>query len=359
MGWKRQDKELTPQEAIALAQRELAPYWIGSAPMVAGVRLENKFFLYALEKEFEKKPWFILFIDITDFSGEFAASIIQEWHRRYSSHPIGFLVVVVPAYEFLKNDKTLVKEWLEDLRINCPIVIDPDGGLVGAFGTRDLPRFIIFKNGRFFGDYSGNNWYVNPEHQIQTFLRETDPGLPLLPTQKQVTNDGHDLLRLEFGFHPRLGKVHSIFQKGFTVPEGSERRVFHWIGGVRPRKMEAGELFVSGHWEQEPERIITSDMGALIAFKCPGRKISLIASAMPDGKEPPRIVLEVNGDTISESYLRKDAFLDDQGRAMITVKQVRIYNVICDLPEDKREITLRFPNADVAPIALYGIRAGN
>ena len=38
MAWKRKEKKLTPDEAIALAKKELAPFWIGSEPLFAAIK---------------------------------------------------------------------------------------------------------------------------------------------------------------------------------------------------------------------------------------------------------------------------------------------------------------------------------
>ena len=44
MVWKPREKELTAEEAIEQAAKELAPFWYGCSPLLAGI-LEDGIFL--------------------------------------------------------------------------------------------------------------------------------------------------------------------------------------------------------------------------------------------------------------------------------------------------------------------------
>ena len=56
MAWKPKEKQLTPEEAIAQARKELAPYWLNSEPLLAAVRGDDqKITVHPLAKDFESK----------------------------------------------------------------------------------------------------------------------------------------------------------------------------------------------------------------------------------------------------------------------------------------------------------------
>ncbi len=64
-GWKKKEKALTPEEAIAAAKRELAPFWYNSEPLLAAVRTEAGASVLPLNSNFVQKSWAYVFVDPT------------------------------------------------------------------------------------------------------------------------------------------------------------------------------------------------------------------------------------------------------------------------------------------------------
>ena len=98
MAWKPKEKPLTHEEAIAVARAELAPFWMGSEPLIAAIRArEGKASVHPLDKDFERRSWALIFVDLMNYKGEGVLRYAREWARRYAAHNLGVLLVVRPS----------------------------------------------------------------------------------------------------------------------------------------------------------------------------------------------------------------------------------------------------------------------
>ena len=134
-GWKKKERPLTPEEAIAGAKRDLAPFWYNSEPLLAAVRTEAGASVLPLNSNFVQKAWTYVFVDPTEFAGERALQTAREWHRRYSSHGMGFLIVFRAPLPFAKG----AADYLKQFQIQSPGMFDLDG--------RCSPRLSEFPRG--------------------------------------------------------------------------------------------------------------------------------------------------------------------------------------------------------------------
>jgi hypothetical protein len=83
MVWKPKEKELTLEEALSLAKKELAPFWIGSPPLLAAFKTKHHTALYPIHPTFNESSWAIFFINPTCFSGKTTTLFAREMYRRY------------------------------------------------------------------------------------------------------------------------------------------------------------------------------------------------------------------------------------------------------------------------------------
>lgn len=100
--WKPKEKPLTEQEAVALARKELAKYWFGFEPLLAGIRSGEAFSAYPLDPEFSKRAWLFVFADPTTYAGEAALDYAREWQARYAQHGLGLIVIFRQPYQKLQ-----------------------------------------------------------------------------------------------------------------------------------------------------------------------------------------------------------------------------------------------------------------
>jgi hypothetical protein len=349
MVWKPKEKELTPEEAVALAKKELRPFWHGSAPLLAGVAHGGRVTAHPLDPEFLKRPWLIVFIDPTDFSGESVFLHIREFVKRYQQHDLGFLIVLSPTFQFLR-DANSVEHLLRKHQITVPVAVDADLMLSRAFGAASLPRVILLSEGRFAIERSGSEWVKDLELDIQKFLRVKDPGLPLLPVFRSAEKLNSDAGRADFG----RGRGVDFGSPGFGPPAGAFATAK--FAGARPPILPSGRYHLSGTWIQDADRIATSDPAAVLTFHCPSEGLALVAQTLARTREPAKIVVEAGGVPVMDVFGGMDLGFDDEGQSVVRVDDPRIYEALIHLPAKSREITLRFPTADRVATAIFGVR---
>lgn len=361
MIWKPKEKELTPEEAVAIAKKDLAPFWFGSSPLLAGIAHEGHSLIVPLSKEFIKKRWLIFLIDPTAFEGENAIFYAKEWYRRYHLNNLGFIIVLVPSYDYMRLPASIQK-FMEKQQISFPLVLDAEGSLAHALNATKLPKTVLLDNGRVIQAYEGNQEFNEIEDCLQKFLRSTDPGLALLPLFSPRETRVLDVDRYEFGYKPKVGSPLMVFPApGFVMGEDNIRRakfVRHREGNEDGHGLS--KFIISGEWQQYPEGIVTSDSNAYIQLTSPAERVSLIAA--PAGKvglEPPRISVEVEGRAVYDAISGEDIKMDDSGETQVKVVKPLFYHILVGLPKNHRNVVLRFSNAKRAPVALYGLRFGD
>jgi hypothetical protein len=357
MGWKPQEKELSQQEAVELAQRELAPYWFGIEPQLISIKQGAQSSLFPLDKQFIKQSWLLFFVDWTDFSRDAAFVYAREWYRRFHTHHFSILMIYLPHYQFIIQDLSDLRKLREEKMEAFPWVIDFEKGISGALGIQELPSVVLLDHGKRFFVNSGRNWLKNRELEIQSFLRGTDPGLPLSPIFLPPTAIVEDVLRVELGARPQAGSPAKWVGGQFAARSSTESvGQFH---GVRPKVMASGDVFLSGNWVQDAEKITNSDGGGMIGFRSPSPYVSIVAQAGPPGKRSAKVVVEINGSHAHKTIAGENVTFDDLGESSVSVSKPNLYHCLVRLPEGEREITLRFPDSSNQPVSIYGIRFGD
>lgn len=324
MAWKPKEKPLTPEEAVELARKDVAPYWLTGEPLLAGVRgPDGRASVHALDKSFDQRAWLVLFGDLTDFSGETVLAYVREWHRRYSPHNLGLLLVVRPTYSFLSSLQGLYPILKKNLEV-FPVVLDHEGLISEAFGVvaGGLPAAKLLHQRKLLVSRAGKDWLEGTEREIQGFLRLSDPGLPLAPS--------------------------------YTHPGAKSAAIANAELGSRNRS----PLFkIDGNVSNEIERVVIRDPAATIRFRSPSARVSIVAQSALSAQETTRMRVELAGDTVFDAAVASDLTFGDEG-AEVRLGEARLYHVLQALPERAREIVLRFPDADRLPAAIYVVRFG-
>lgn len=320
MAWKPKEKELTKEEAVAAAKKQLAPYWIGSTPLVAGVEREGALLAFPLEEAFEKKPWLVFHIDPTSLSGRTALTFAREFHQRYARHELGMLFVLEPRYDYL-NNRDLLETFLRREQLEFPLVIDHDGRLSAALGIRTSPELLLIDQARIISRYKAIPPLDKAEIALQKFLRSRDPGLALLTPYESRRSLHLDTLQVDF---------------------------------ARDVKPASGK----GNWKRASDHIWTNDKDAEISIRIPGASLFVIARSLAKVAEPAKIVVQTEEGTVLDVFAGDDLSYDEDGNSLLKIEQPRLYHALEKTPEKQRNVTLRFPFADKVPVALYGIRVG-
>jgi hypothetical protein len=326
MAWKPKEKQLTPEEAVEEARRELAPFWLNSEPILAGVRSpEGKATVHPLDKSLERKAWLVLMADLTTYAGEVLLTYAREWARRFSAHELGFTLVVHPYGRCLENAKSL-EPFLKRSHLNFPIVLDHDGSLLAAFGAKaGLPRLVLLHQNKVMIEQTGFKGMQSTEVELQKFLRLSDPGLPFSPP----------------------------FEPTIHLPTDSSRME------LNQATIKTSGVQLKGKWNIEVDRVSTSDAAATLSFLSSGAHVSMIAQRLAKTEDPSRMRVEVGGQPAFDAIMGPDLVSTDDGSTEIRVGQPQFYHVLAKLPMTTRGVNLKFPDADRMPVALYGLRFGN
>ena len=369
MIWKPKEKDLTLEEAVELARKELAPFWFGKSPQIAGVHSNGGYSVFPLTKEFSKEPWLIFVIDPTQYSGETAIRYAREWQKRYAEQNLNVLVILAATYRYLRNAE-LTQKYLDQIQAEFIVAIDVEQTLAPAFGVVVPPKLVLLHQNNKYVEYSGSDWIGIAELELQKFLRKTDPGLPLLSPFESKEKMTSDLFRIEFGLKPKLGTPfqfpEGIFKK---PPEGTNEKSPPDKEGTLEGNFETSrspgdllheeELFITGKWKRDAEKIITNDKNATITFYAAGKVVSIIAESLSRTTDHPHIIVEAGGLPVYEAMAGENMVMDEEGRSMVKVIKPGLYHVIVNAAPKLRTITLRFENSDLAPCAIYGIRIGD
>jgi hypothetical protein len=322
MVWKKKEKPLSPEEAIAQAKKELAPFWFNSEPLLAAVRTEAGASALPLTSEFVDRPWLFLFIDAGEFSSDGIYSLSREWYRRYHHHKLGIILFLKPSPAGVFANSESIRK----LQLGFPVAIDHDGLFAAAFKITAWPAAVLQNGAQPVVHVEGINWPPDTEEKIQTALRASDRGLALplsMNFKHALTEDS----RIDFGStHP--------------APIG-----------VR----------LTGDWTQGEDFIRTQDPLASLEISSRSPHVSIIGRSSLETR-PSRVAIEIpsGGQTSSLTVenLPEHAVADENGKAVVRVQYVGLYHLLKALPTAKRQVKLTFPDSATIPIFIYGLRFG-
>jgi hypothetical protein len=322
MVWKKKEKPLSPEEAIAQAKKELAPFWFNSEPLLAAVKTETGAAALPLTSEFVDRPWLFLFVDPGEFSSEGIYSLSREWNRRYHLYKLGIILFLKPspAGMFANSDG------IRKLQLGFPVAVDHDGLFANAFKISSWPAAVLQSGSESAVHVEGLNWPADTEEKIQRSLRAIDPGLALplsFPFKHVLTEDS----RVDFG------SVHG-------APMG---------------------VLLTGDWTQGEDFIRTQDPQASLEITSRSPYVSIIGRSGLETR-PSRIAIETPGggqmSSLTSENLPEHAAADENGKAVVRIQYVGLYPLLKALPTPKRHVKLSFPDSATIPVFLYGLRFG-
>lgn len=373
---KKNEREMSREEAVELATYELKGFWHRSKPLFAAVRMGERTTVFPLGDDFSKKPYFIFFCDLTELSGVDALTIYLEFYRRYRLHGLEFLMIIRPRFQYLLDPKW-IDLYIRRKYIPFPVVIDHDGLIHEAFGAKEMPAIYLASGGKFYVKRMGVDWIKGTELELQNFLRSTDLGLPLLPVKTEFGILHRNTVSYDLGskggvkFEPKtfvrtlvktVSKTKKKTDKRAAELEAAELKRLQEVPlelsslEKRPAQLKEGVIFLGGTWLQETDRLVTKDPQAFIAFRSPTPGLSVIAQSLGLPEMTCKMSFALDGVSINDQFKGDDLVFDEEGRSILKLEGVRTYHPLRKLPATHRELTLRFPTANRAPVAVYALR---
>ncbi|MCC7442095.1 MAG: hypothetical protein IT285_10695 [Bdellovibrionales bacterium] len=333
MAWKPKEKELTREEAIQLARDEVAPFWIGSPPLLVAASVDGGARLFPIHAKFEEGAWLIHFVDPTSLDGIGLLQHAVTLDGRYSRYGIQTLMCLAPVHEHHLTRPSL-EAFVALHRIRFPLAVDFNGMIARALEVARLPTSLLIEKGQTLMRTDGGN-VAETDARIQTYLRGRDPGLPL-----------HPVLDLDPSLPVDRGKLDLGKEKGAKAIK------------LKPGRLgfEPGKFYLSGEWTQDAEGVTTSDRTASLSVRCPSNGLAIIAGAQGKTIEAAKVFLEAAGVPAYDSHLSQDVKRDESGEPYVEVREPRLYHALHHLTNDLKDITLRFPAADRVPAKVFGFR---
>jgi hypothetical protein len=320
MVWKKKEKPLSPEEAIAQAKRELAPFWFNSEPLLAAIKTEAGASALPLTSDFVDRPWLFLFVDAGEFTSEGIYVLSREWYRRYHQHKLGIVLFLKPNPAGVFANSESVRK----LQLGFPVAIDHDGLFASAFKVTKWPAAVLQNGAQPTVHVEGINWPPDTEEKIQVALRATDRGLAL-PLSIQFKHALTEDSRVDFG-------------------------------STRPAPIG---VQLSGDWTQGEDFIRTQDPHATLEITAKSPHVSIIGRSSLETR-PTRIAIETpsGGQMLTVENLPEHVAADENGKAVIRIQYVGLYHLLKALPTAKRQIKLSFPDSSTIPVFIYGLRFG-
>lgn len=322
---KKKDKEYTAEEALDIAIKTLTPYWFKSPPLIYGAELEGKVFPQPIDPAITKGVWILIFSSPTGFSFYRSHPLFLEWEKRFGPLGIQLAFCFLGEHSFVTEHRA-AEYWLKHRNIKTIAICDYDGMLLKAFGGEPLPRMVILNNGEVIHNSGGDKWLENAEVELQKILRKTSPGLPFWMPYTEPFASLVETVRLRF----------------FANSKDNGYAGMQW----------------TGNWKSDENRMYTLDPKSEITFEPTGNMIHFIAQSLGENFTPTRVIFNCAGASFSEHFAGSDLVLDDEGHSSVILTEPRAYFILQNLSQHHKKITLRFPNARVTPVAVYGLSMG-
>lgn len=328
MVWKPREKEVTREEAIAQAKKDLAPIWFNSQPLLAALNAGGQWQAFPLDPSFEKLNWLVIVKDPTHPSALIDVPLLLEFHKRYGDYGLNILYLQQSHYSYLREREYLDQQFRRG-KLPWISVLDQEGRYARSFNAPgpvygSETRAVLLAQRQIEIERTGPDWYRDTEQAIQLLLRKKDPGLPLPPPVDSLDKLRTELARIDFGRY---------------APAIAPSLAFE----------------MSGAWWVEGDRLVTNDPHAWLKMKSPSSRLAVYAQAISKVSNIARIGIELAGAPAPVSVAGADLKVDDEGGVALRLDEPRLYQAVVDVPPTMRDVTLRFPSADRASIAIYGI----
>ena len=343
MVWKKKEKELTEEEALKLAIKELKPRWLNSDPIIAGIENEEKYTAHPLVPDFAKKNWLIAFMDPTTYAGLNVFQITKDWQQRYGKLNFNIVLVLQTTSKELIEKRPL-RNLLESQKIRFIITLDEDLSLYKALHVENTPTCIFISQGKEVLRETGEEIFSNLEKGIQKHFRESDPGIPFSPPLEN-SEYKRDIKSIHFG---------SIYKNKLAlytkIPKQLRDSDLDWS------KIPSDTFILDGEWQTHQEKIETSDSKAALFFYSPSKGVSIFGKNDPNKVDLAKVYVEINGAPVVDAYAGKDLHMDDEGATHFILKDLKLYEILSDLTDDMREIAFYFSTAKFNTVQLYAFR---
>lgn len=246
---------------------------------------------------------------------------LRAWNKKYANKGLVVIGVHTPEFDFEK-DEANVKRAIKDLKVNYPVVLDPDYKVWSLYANRWWPRkLLINKDGEIVYDHVGEGGYAQTENAIHEALREI--GVEDLPAIAPDMSIGGGIC---YRTTPEiyLGFLRGRFGNATGFIPGEEQ-------DFNDKGSHVDDLvYLHGHWTIEKEELRHSrelaHASEYLSLKYSAFSVNLVAGSLKKNKSV-EVYVEIDGQTLPEDMAGEDVIVKN-GKAILTITSARMYNII-------------------------------
>ena len=248
-----------------------------------------------------------------------ALPYVKSWYDKYKDHGLVVLGVHSPEFAFEKSESN-VKRAVHDLGIVYPVALDNNYAIWQAFNNQYWPaHYFIDRMGKIRGHHFGEGNYDESEELIRRLLEEA--GAHELPVETAgVANTGVQAAPDEKNVASPETYIGYDRAKNFLSPGGfAHDRAMSYMA---PVNLQLNEWALSGEWQVDPEKAVSTASGGKISFRFHARDLHLVLGPGSGGK-PVRFRVTVDGKDPGS-----DHGVDVDASGVGAAKEQRLYQLL-------------------------------
>lgn len=243
---------------------------------------------------------------------------LNNWYKTYEEKGLVIVGVHTPEFSFEK-EKSNVENAVKKMKINYPVVLDPDYKIWNLYANRWWPRkFLIDAKGYVVYDHVGEGGYAETEHAIQKALHEI--GVSDLPAIEPDSSVGGGIC---YRTTPEtyLGFLRGRYGNRDRFVPNTEH-VF-----TDSDEHEEDLVYLHGHFKVSAENIEhtkkLSIKNEYIGLKYSAFSVNLVMASSKSSK----VFIELDGQPLPEDMAGEDVKYIN-GKAVVNVNQSRMYRLV-------------------------------
>jgi thiol-disulfide isomerase/thioredoxin len=209
----------------------------------------------------------------------------KEWYGEYGDKGLVIIGVHSPEFSFQK-EVDHVKNKVEEMGIEYPVVLDNTLALSKGFNNRHLPTYYLMnQNGYIVYQYHGVGNYIEIENNIRSLLGLKPILAPVIPKENLVSQSVSITQQIHFGYGN---------EDEFSSPESIKKDIV--TGYSFPKKLLLNEWALQGNWKITADNVTSDEHEAALELHFKAKKMNIMMGSTTDAPIPVKIVL--NNDVV-------------------------------------------------------------
>jgi thiol-disulfide isomerase/thioredoxin len=246
---------------------------------------------------------------------------LNSWDEKYRDKGLVIIGVHTPEFEF-EHDQSNVRMAISKYGLKYANALDNGYQTWTAFQNHFWPhKYLIDQEGVIRHEQIGEGGYQETEAMIQKLLAELGTKAEMQSTYVPESEIETRKIGTPEIF---LGLEKSEFQGNEEMPVLNKTIIYK-----PPQTTEENRFYLVGPWavDKESAKFIGGVEGGLL-LRYTARNVNIVSGA--NGSEPVLAEIELDGKPLTEKEAGKDVKIAPNGRAMVQIREHRLYNLIQD-----------------------------